>query len=147
MLRALDFYVPSEPDDAPFGLRGIPVVNTEQGAAYVALRKIENNECVFLSDDICMIHQFRPGVCRSFPFVFEKKEGAITWGLSAMKEICPGLRTGPEITAEELKETSSMVLGELSIFREFAEEWNKNEVNPTAMSLVETILSESRFSP
>ncbi len=146
MLRALDFYVLPETDDAPIGMRDIPAVHTEHGAAYVAIRKLETNECVFLSDDLCMIHQIRPGVCKSFPFVFHEKDGTTTWGLSAMKEICPGLGTGPEIMTGELEDTSTPVLRELAVYREFASEWNEKEANPTALSLIETILSDNRFT-
>ncbi|MFX1440701.1 MAG: YkgJ family cysteine cluster protein [Promethearchaeota archaeon] len=146
-LRALDFYVlPENGGDPPAGMRDIPAVNTEHGAAYIALRRMENKECIFLSDDLCMIHQFRPGVCRSFPFVFREKEGETTWGLSAVKEICPGLGTGPEIAFNELKAISLPILRELSLYREFVSEWNKNQENPTASLLIESILSDSRFT-
>jgi Fe-S-cluster containining protein len=146
MLRALDFYVMPEIDEAPIGMRDIPAVHTEHGAAYAAIRKLETNDCIFLSDDLCMIHQIRPGVCKSFPFVFHEKDGTTTWGLSAMKEICPGLDSGPEITSGELEDISSSVLRELSIYRQFASEWNEEEENPTALSLIETILSDPRFA-
>ena len=146
-LRALDFYVlPENGGDSPVGMRDIPAVNTEHGAAYIALRRMDNNECIFLSDNLCMIHQFRPGVCRSFPFVFREKEGETTWGLSAVKEICPGLGTGPEMGINELKDISFTVLRELSLYREFVSEWNENLENPNALLLIETILSDSRFA-
>ncbi|MHA2192410.1 MAG: YkgJ family cysteine cluster protein [Candidatus Thorarchaeota archaeon] len=146
MLRALDFYVLPETDDAPIGMRDIPAVHTEHGAAYVAIRKLETNDCIFLSDDLCMIHKARPGVCKSFPFIFHEKNGSTSWGLSAMREICPGLDTGPEITAGDLEDTSMPVLRELSIYRDFASEWNENEVNPTALFFIETMLSDPRFA-
>jgi Fe-S-cluster containining protein len=146
MLRALDFHVLPENDNAPLGMRGIPTVITEHGTAYIALRKIENGDCIFLSDDLCMIHQFRPGVCRSFPFVFHEKDGTTKWGLSAMREICPGLGTGPEITTGELEEVSSQIIRELSLYSDFATEWNENEVDPKASELIETILSDPRFA-
>lgn len=146
MLRALDFYVLSETDDAPAGMRDIPSVNTEHGYSYIAIRKMENNECVFLSENLCMIHQFRPGVCRSFPLVFGDKEGSMTWGLSAMKEICPGLGTGPKITTSDLEEIASPVLKELAIYRRFVEEWNTKEIEPSAISLIASILSDPGFT-
>ncbi len=135
-----------EAEDTPIGMRSIPSVNTEHGAAYIAIRKLENYECVFLSDNLCMIHQFRPSVCRSFPFVFQKKDDAITWGLSAMKDICPGIGIGPEITTAELDETADPVIRELTIYRDFVKEWNAKEANPTARSLIEAILSDPRFA-
>ncbi|MFX0053777.1 MAG: YkgJ family cysteine cluster protein [Promethearchaeota archaeon] len=146
-LRALDFYLlPENGGNPPVGMRDIPSVNTEHGAAYMALRKMENNECIFLSDDLCMIHQFRPGVCRSFPFVFQEKEGETTWGLSAVKEICPGLGAGTEIGIDELEDISFDILRELSLYREFVSEWNENQETPSALLLIETILSDTRFT-
>jgi Fe-S-cluster containining protein len=146
LLRALDFYVLQENEEVPDGLSRIPAVNTEHGPAYIALRKMENGECVFLSGNLCMVHEIRPGVCRSFPFVFQETRGSSTWGLSAMKEICPGLGDGPEVTTKELEATSLLVLRELKDYREFAEEWNASETNPTALSLIEAILRDPRFA-
>jgi Fe-S-cluster containining protein len=146
-LRALDFYVlPENVNKPPVGMRDIPAVNTENGAAYIALRRMESNECIFLSDDLCMIHQIRPGVCRSFPFVFQEKKGETAWGLSAVKGICPGLGKGPRIGIDELENISSQVLRELSLYREFVSEWNENQKNPSAALLIEAILSDSRFT-
>ena len=103
VIRALDFYLVSG-EDTPEGLRDIPPVNTEHGLAYVALKKLENGDCVFLKDNLCMIHAIRPGVCMSFPFVFWDEGDENTWGLSAKKEICPGLGEGPVVDVSELRE-------------------------------------------
>ena len=145
VIKAFDFYLVSG-KDAPLGLRDIPAVMTEQGLAYVAFKKLENGDCVFLKDDLCMIHAIRPAVCMSFPFVFLDKGDEKTWGLSARKEICPGLGSGPEVEVEDLRELAVVVLEDLMIYSDFAEEWNRNQNNPTAKLLVETILSDPRFS-
>jgi hypothetical protein len=78
--------------------------------------------------------------------MFREKDGTTTWGLSAMKEICPGLGRGPEIMTGELEDTSTPVLRELAVYREFSSEWNEKEANPTALSLIEAILSDPRFA-
>ena len=145
VIRAFDFYLVSG-KETPEGLRDIPAVKTEQGLAYIALKKLENGDCVFLKDDLCMIHAIRPGVCMSFPFVFWDKDGEKTWGLSAKKEICPGLGCGTEVKVSDLRELAVAVLEDLMIYKEFAEEWNRSQDNPTVKLLVETILSDFRFA-
>jgi Fe-S-cluster containining protein len=145
LLRAIDFYILNEDEEPPIGLRNIPCVKTERGMAYLALKKLGNGDCIFLKDNLCMIHSFRPSACRSFPFVFEMHDDGILWGLSALKDICPGIGTGSEVSFEELKELGLTVIESIQIFREFTEEWNRNEEHPTTLLLLKTILSDPRF--
>jgi Fe-S-cluster containining protein len=49
LIRAFDFYLVSD-FESPVGLRDFPTINTEQGPAYVALRKMENGDCLFLKE-------------------------------------------------------------------------------------------------
>ena len=143
VIRALDFYLSAD-NESSQGLRDFPAVNTEKGSAYVALKKLENGDCVFLKDNLCMIHVIRPAVCMSFPFVFSKDRARMSWGLSAMKHICPGLQSGPKVRDSDLRELAISVLEDLDIYNDFANEWNQEE-NPTAARLVETILNDPRF--
>lgn len=145
VIKALDFYLVSG-EEPPKGLQDIPSVKTEHGLAYVALKKMENGDCIFLKNDLCMIHPIRPGVCMSFPFVFRSEKTDIAWGLSAKKKICPGLGIGPEVKLEDLRELAATVLEDLSLFKSFAKEWNSSEQKPTAARLIEMILSDPRFS-
>ena len=145
MLKALDFYVVSDGESIPVGLERFPSVATEGGLSFISLKTMENSECVFLKDHLCMIHPVRPVVCRSFPFVFDESDGQRTWGLSAKKEICPGLGTGPEVSEIELEELADTILPDIQIYREFAKEWNDNQISPTALNLLKTIISDTRF--
>lgn len=144
VIRALDFYLVSG-IESPEGLRDFPTVNTEKGPAYIALKKMENGDCVFLKDNLCMIHLIRPAVCMSFPFVFSTDDSNTTWGLSAMKQICPGLGSGPEVRVSELRELAVSVLEDLTLYNDFAQEWNREE-EPKAAHLVEKILADTRFT-
>ena len=143
-MRALDFYILDEKNPVPVGLQGIPSPNTERGPIFIALKKMENGDCIFLKDDICMIHTFRPTVCRSFPFVFQETTGGRTWGLSAVKHICPGLGTGPRVSEKEIQELSELVLENLHTYRVFINEWNSLPTS-TAHELIRTIIAEPRF--
>ena len=145
VIKAFDFYL-AFGEETPAGLRDIPTVKTERGLAYIALKKLENGDCVFLKDDLCMIHAIRPAVCMSFPFVFQDIDDEKTWGLSAMKEICPGLGSGPVVDVSDLRELALAVLEDLRMFKEFAEEWNRVEKNPTTTRLIERILSDPKFN-
>jgi len=144
IIRAFDFYLDIG-KESPKGLRDFPTLNTEKGPAYLAIKKMENGDCIFLKDNLCMIHLIRPAVCMSFPFVFSKDGNTTTWGLSAMKKICPGLGSGSKVRDSELRELAVSVLEDLVIYNEFAKDWNQ-EKNPTAARLVDKILADPRFT-
>jgi Fe-S-cluster containining protein len=145
ILRAIDFYIQIEENPLPKGLQHIPQVLTEEGHAIIALKKNEESECIFLKDNLCMIHEIRPGACVSFPFVFERGEDGINWGLSAMRKICPGIGTGPIVREPDLLETATFVLEELDIYREFVNDWNDRSESHTTEKLLSDILSDIRF--
>jgi Fe-S-cluster containining protein len=145
ILRALDFYIADQKKSLPLGLQDIPAPLTERGPAIIALKKMENGDCIFLKDNLCMIHAIRPIVCRSFPFVFHEHEDEQFWGLSAAKHICPGLGVGPRIPLSDLQELSNNVLESLRAYREFVYEWNRGQFR-TSLDLVRVIVSEQRFS-
>ena len=146
ILRALDFYIIPTGEEIPEGLRDFPTVDTERGPAWVALKKMDGNECVFLQNNLCLIHPIRPSVCVAFPFVFKDSDGELVWGLSAKKEICPGIGTGPVVESSELEAIAESVLGDFREFKEFANEWNARTEDVTARSFVEAVLSDPRFS-
>ncbi|MHA2145362.1 MAG: YkgJ family cysteine cluster protein [Candidatus Thorarchaeota archaeon] len=143
LIKAVDFYLTSGISTQE-GLRDFPALNTEKGPAFVALKKMDDGDCVFLKDDLCMIHSIRPVVCKSFPFVFQDAGDHRKWGLSAMKSICPGLGDGPEVIGSDLIDLADTVLEDLVLFKEFAEEWNSIE-EPNAQKLIESILIDPRF--
>lgn len=145
LLRAIDFYILQKDESPPIGLRNIPSVRTERGMTFIALKKMEEGNCIFLKDNLCMIHSFRPSACESFPFVFDRQIEDIAWGLSSLKEICPGLGSGPEIQTSEIEDIGLSAVEDLEIYQEFVKDWNNNQENPSASSLLEAILQDPRF--
>jgi Fe-S-cluster containining protein len=141
LLRAIDFYVLPEGREAPEGLKDFPRIDTEQGPAYIALKKQPNAECIFLDDALCMIHKIRPLACRAFPFYFSIKDGSLQWGLSAKNDICPGLGKGPEVSHEELKRLGTEITTVLSNHHAVVKRWNESEKNPTAAGFIDSILA------
>ena len=145
MLKVLDFYILSDKQSIPVGLEHTPYFATERGTAYIALKKLEDGSCVFLKDDQCMIHSFRPGTCRAFPFTFAQSKDGLMLGLSAKKQICRGLGEGELVSQSALEETALTVLEDIQIFAEFAEDWNLHTSNPLVNILVEKIINDIRF--
>ncbi|MGY5858218.1 MAG: YkgJ family cysteine cluster protein [Candidatus Thorarchaeota archaeon] len=145
ILKALDFYIVSDGEITPVGLERVSSVATERGLAFMALKKMDNGDCIFLKEDLCMIHQVRPLVCRSFPFTFDESNDQRTWSLSAKKEICPGLGTGPQISETDIDEIAGTILPDIQIYKEFTEDWNTNQNSPTVLDLLNAIFSNPRF--
>ena len=141
IIRALDFYILEDGEPIPAGLEIIPPIETERGPAYVALKKMENGDCIFLKDDQCMIHSIRPIVCKSFPFVFRESDGELSWGFSFKKEICPGLDSGPIISEAELVSLAQEILDNLTTYRKYAIEWNNQSSPKTALGFITKILT------
>jgi len=146
-LKALDFYILSEELSTPIGLERIPSIKTERGLAYIALKKMDTGDCIFLKDNLCMIHPVRPVVCKSFPLTFTDSNKEWSWGLSAKREICPGLGTGPLISENKIKELAQTILPEMRVYKEFTNEWNSSQSSPTAAKLLKTIIEDIRFYP
>ncbi|TFG30800.1 YkgJ family cysteine cluster protein [Candidatus Thorarchaeota archaeon] len=144
ILRALDFYIVEPGTSPPVGLEKIPYITTERGQAYVALKKLENGDCIFLKDNECMIHPVRPRVCKSFPFVFNETDGKRSWGLSAKKEICPGLGKGVRISANELGSLAIEILQDFENYRKFADWWNSSSTSFTALAFIDEVFSIGR---
>ncbi len=145
ILRAIDFYVPSELGDVPAGLRFLPAVMTERGPAYISLKKDDLGRCIFLHETQCLIYPVRPGTCTTFPFTFDIRDEEIVWGLSANVHICPGVGRGPTVSELWLFQTGVVVLEEIAAFRRFAGRWNSEVPEPTAADVISAILSEPTF--
>ncbi len=141
LIRALDFYILDENKPIPVGLEIIPSVETEQGPAYIALKKMENGDCIFLKDNQCMIHPLRPMVCKSFPFVFSKNHDELSWGLSFKKEICPGLGVGSKVSEHELVSLAEEILADFKEYQKFSVKWNSQSSQKTALGLINEILA------
>jgi Fe-S-cluster containining protein len=144
-LRALDFYIVDKNQSTPRGLQDIPAPMTERGPAFIALKKMDNGDCIFLKDNLCMIHAIRPLACKSFPFTFSERADEQFWGLSAAKHICPGLGTGPSVQAADLLKLSREVRKSLHEYGKFVNKWNKR-LRPNSLDLIRAIVSESVFS-
>ncbi len=60
----------------------------------------ENDHCVFLEEQQCLIYEERPAQCRAYPFWPENLKNRHTW--QRTKEECPGIGQGPLYGKEEI---------------------------------------------
>jgi Fe-S-cluster containining protein len=59
---------------------------------YEMRKKPENGQCVFLEDKLCSIYEFRPLICRFYPFKLEKTKNGKRKFLYTRE--CPGIGLG-----------------------------------------------------
>jgi Fe-S-cluster containining protein len=55
------------------------------------IKKIENGKCIFLRDKACSIYEFRPLICRFYPFRLDFKKDAYVFNCT---NECPGIGKG-----------------------------------------------------
>ena len=124
-----------------------PVI-TEKGKAYIGILRQEGSKCVFLNDENrCSIYQFRPKICRSFPFSYKlidgNKETAKLEVIYTKKglEYCPGI-TGksPIIKRKKILSLITQNLAEISADHNLIQSWNKlaesKKINPKASNYI-----------
>lgn len=80
-------------------IRFIPELDKAQKVkGKVMVLRRENDDCIFLKNHLCTIHDYKPLSCRLYPFnpIFhEKKTGKYDIGIR-FDEYCPGLTLGKE---------------------------------------------------
>lgn len=62
----------------------------------------ENDACVFLENGCCLIYDYRPEQCRTYPFWPQNMKSKARWELT--KEECPGIGKGPRLTDDDIKD-------------------------------------------
>jgi Fe-S-cluster containining protein len=86
-----------------------------KGSEPYAYRMKKNTEgkCVFLKDNLCMIYEARPLICRFYPFQLENK-GDNKFAFTYTSE-CPGIGKGPRLKRnffEKLFKESAKIMTE-----------------------------------
>ncbi len=109
-----------------------PVIVLHKREYYLSLRSREDNSCIFLSSDgKCLVHEFKPLVCRFYPFVYVVRDGGeidIELNENALGE-CPGIvlddKPIPSDIVENLKRIARARVEELRLWEECVAEWNR----------------------
>ena len=66
----------------------------------LALVDGDEDNCVFLEDDLCMIYDVRPLQCRTYPFWSSNMKTKERWALT--KEECPGIGKGRSYSPQDI---------------------------------------------
>ncbi len=59
------------------------------------MKKTREGKCIFLKDNLCIIYEMRPLICRFYPFQLENK-GNNKFAFTYTNE-CPGIGKGPRL--------------------------------------------------
>jgi Fe-S-cluster containining protein len=69
---------------------------------YMFAMKLSYDKCFFLKPDGCSIYNFRPMICRFYPFELKFDETQQTYTFTATPE-CPALNQGKRLTQTDFK--------------------------------------------
>lgn len=133
----------------------IPPIITQNGPAFIALRKKENGTCIFLNrNKKCSIYPARPGICRTFPFHFHanpikspKKRLDINLNLAEKAiEYCEGFNEDydeidPEYWLNIGKYTVTDILKENSLINRWNQAVKEGKITNLAENYIKIILN------
>ena len=133
----------------------VPPIQTENGGAFLGLRKQEDGRCIFLNKhNKCKIYKARPSICRTFPFNFHstadkngKKKIDIQMRYTAKAlEFCPGINeNSPEIIAEPWLKDGKQAVKEILLEHVLIKKWNsavtEGKLNASAENYLRIILN------
>ncbi|MBY9009453.1 MAG: YkgJ family cysteine cluster protein [Candidatus Lokiarchaeota archaeon] len=156
VIEILGFYVFDQaPSVNEISRMVVPPIQTEQGMAFVGLKKKPNGQCFFydIVKERCSIYAFRPGFCRTFPFTFtilkdknKKKSEISIFYTNKGIQYCRGIgEEYPFIDLEQWINLGREVIRDLSKNNQLTKKWNssvKNKrISPSARNYVLTIFN------
>ncbi|MFN8576489.1 MAG: YkgJ family cysteine cluster protein [Candidatus Sericytochromatia bacterium] len=56
-------------------------INYQNNRVSMVFKKKNNGECVFLKDNKCSIHTFKPLICKTWPFTIREVDNQVMWSL------------------------------------------------------------------
>lgn len=106
------------------------IIEVEDDKYYLSLSRNENL-CIFLKDGKCLVHRFKPLVCRFYPFIYVvEKYGDIRIEVNdeAIGK-CPGLKIDSKIIPKDikfqLKRLAKIRILELEFWKKTIKSWNE----------------------
>ncbi|MHA1273933.1 MAG: YkgJ family cysteine cluster protein [Promethearchaeota archaeon] len=158
IIEILGFYVfKTPPSEEELKRMVVPPIETEQGLAFIGLRKKKEKDyaCYFYDpkDRKCLIYPLRPNFCRTFPFsfriIFDPQD--ITHAKIKMYytdksiEYCPGIgESAPLINQDDWVEIGKETIENMSDDKVLIREWNnavkEGKIIPSARNYILTIL-------
>ena len=109
-------------------------IETEKGQAFLGLLRKEDGRCIFLDENNkCSIYDFRPMICRTFPFTFDldfnykdadRKDYPIIYTKKGI-EYCEGIyKTAPIVKKRKINELLNLALYEIREDFKWISSWN-----------------------
>ncbi len=149
LYKIIAFYQVDEDDDKLEKRLMSPKIFLKQGEIFLGLQKIDG-KCVFLEENNCKIYDFRPPICRSFPYTFQIRGDELFWGYTGKgKDYCPGINES-KTEKKELEQLASFMLEESKEFQQLITIWNhlaKNKlVDPTPELFLQFITGKIKLS-
>ena len=156
VIEILGFYVFDQaPSANEIDRMVIPPILTEQGMAFVGLKKKSNGQCFFYDfvKERCSIYAFRPGFCRTFPFTFtilrdknKKKSDVNIFYTKKGIQYCRGIgEEYPNIDPNQWIKLGREVIQDLSKNNQLIKTWNSNvkneKISPSARNFILTIFN------
>ncbi len=150
LFKILAFYQVQDKDSALEKKLMSPKILTNRGQTFLGLQK-KDGKCIFLQGQSCQIYEFRPQICRSFPYTFQIRSGEIYWGYSVKaKEYCPGLEIESNVDKSYLEDLAKEILSDSREFEKLIEIWNylaQNKlIEPTPQLLLQFITGKIKLS-
>ncbi len=139
----------------------VPPIQTEQGPAFIALRKRTNGRCIFLNHkNQCSIYHARPDICRTFPFHFQASQDQSSQEAGNIDvivtqkaiEYCEGfIPTEDPIDLEYWRTIGKMTIDDISKEKLLINRWNsavsEGKITPNAKNYVKIILNQIEDTP
>jgi Fe-S-cluster containining protein len=96
------------------GLRPLSFASRSLGIQPYRYRmKKRNGKCVFLDGKACRIYNFRPLICRFYPFSLKRGNNGYMFEVS---EECPGIGLGRTLAPEEFERMLGEAHSKIKIF-------------------------------
>ncbi|MHA1449954.1 MAG: YkgJ family cysteine cluster protein [Candidatus Hodarchaeales archaeon] len=141
LLKKIDFINVTDPNLKERMV--FPSFKTIQGEVIIAAHKLENGECTFYNPikKKCNIYEYRPVVCRSYPFVFSDKNGSILVMISPnARSSCKGLGKGKSVNFPGIVSLGRKIMKQIAETSFIAENVNIEANNDKPLTLRETLL-------
>ncbi len=156
LLEIIGFYIfEKTPMEEELKKMVVPPIQTEQGLAFIGLKKKINGSCYFydIANKKCKIYKLRPNFCRTFPFSFkvilnkedEKKDIEIFYTDKSI-EYCPGIgNDAPLIDDLEWSKLGKTTIKDLLNNNVLIQKWNeavkKGTISKSAKNFLLTIIN------
>ena len=156
IIEVLGFYVfEKTPTSEELRQMVVPPIQTENGLAFVGLKKETDGTCLFYSKEkkACNIYAIRPNFCRTFPFSYRIIRNNEDTNLELYYtdkgvEYCPGIGSdSPSIKLDYWIAIGKLTIKDLDDNNVLIKKWNdavnNGDIHESAKNFLQTVLNLS----